>query len=67
MMARLLKNARLTPANDNRDDFARQVAELAAANRWIAENHPLPRCEHGHALAGYDGERLEPPCACRLP
>ena len=27
---------------------------------------PLPPCNHGSALADGGGERLEPPCGCRL-
>lgn len=37
-------------------------AAIDSANRF----HPLPRCEHGAALADGGGELLEPPCGCRL-
>lgn len=38
---------------------------LRDAVDWVEENHPLPRCQHGHALRDHGGEALYPPCGCR--
>lgn len=43
------------------------VKDLGAAITDLEREHPLPRCPHGSALADHAGERLEPPCGCRLP
>jgi len=42
------------------------IAELGAAVEQVNREHPLPRCAHGKALADGAGEKLEPPCGCRL-
>jgi hypothetical protein len=41
------------------------IAYLAAANRFVETNYPLPRCDHGNALRDHSGEVLEPTCGCR--
>jgi hypothetical protein len=46
--------------------LATQLASLRAAVRLVLTEHPLPSCDHGHALADHAGDTLEPPCGCRL-
>ena len=41
------------------------VEQLREATRWVEENHPLPRCEHGHALRDHGGTPLAPTCGCQ--
>jgi len=43
------------------------MSELGDAVAWANQHHPLPRCSHGAALQDASGERLEPPCGCRVP
>ena len=40
-------------------------SSLRAAIDFSRDNHPLPRCQHGHALQDHSGELLEPACGCR--
>lgn len=42
------------------------VDQLRLAIEWAEKHHPLPRCEHGHALRDHGGELLEPTCGCRF-
>lgn len=42
------------------------VVALREAVRFVNENFPLPRCEHGRALRDHGGDRLEPSCGCEL-
>ena len=47
-----------------RIDDARALREAIA---FAERTDTLPRCEHGSCLRDGAGERLQPPCGCRLP
>lgn len=44
----------------------KQLRNLRAAIEETERVAPLPRCTHGSCLVDGAGERLEPPCGCRL-
>lgn len=56
--------ARLQKFVDRRMATERPLQE---AIEFAQRIDPLPRCEHGSCLRDGGGERLEPPCGCRLP
>lgn len=42
-----------------------QIAALAAATKFVNQNYPLPRCDHGTATRDHAGDFLYPSCGCR--